>query len=654
MQALSRDQLVAALASSATSRPAWQNWGRTFRCTPAVVFTPTAIHECQLALELARRDCRVLRPVGVGHSPSDIACTTDYMLNMTRMNRVLEVNTTACYVVAEAGILLSDLHAALAPHGLAMRNLGSISDQTLAGIVATATHGCGSTFGVMSTHVLSLTLLLPSNRVVSCSPTENRDLFEASVCGLGATGIILTITLELEPAFNLRDAHSVLPFDQVVHDLDALKSAGEHVRLWWFPAIGQVRCSVMDRTKEPVCRVGSWLYDSVLGFHVVQLLLFLTRFARPLPRPAYPSFSASRSRPTSLLQYLSAFFSYLIALTSHLVSQPLARATRDAHVWAARTALALSGPSQSVTIDRSDRYPQHTTEWAIPARHAAKCLRALAAWLDGERTRELGERPHFPIEVRWSAGDDLWLSPANGGEETCWIGIVQFKPYNLPTRYRAMFAEFERILAAHGGRPHWAKAHHLNARQTRALYPQFERFLKVVEEVDPEGVFRNEYIERHLMSGAGSDGREYKAWRRPLEDSHAAVLPVSERQETIDAKNVAMRAHLESGGRQMWWRRWSWLRDAPSPPDWRIAPPEEELRQRRAQRMTLRGAEDEASDDGSGSASADENESDSDSDATLASSICLPGAEKQIGHENKKTGVDGSTEKATTLIAATF
>ena len=69
-------------------------------------------------------------------------------------------------------------------------------------------------------------------------------------CGLGATGIILTITLELEPAFNLRDAHSVLPFDQVVRDLDALKSAGEHVRLWWFPAIGQVRCSVMDRTKE--------------------------------------------------------------------------------------------------------------------------------------------------------------------------------------------------------------------------------------------------------------------------------------------------------------------------------------------------------------------------------------------------------------------
>jgi len=161
-----------------------------------------------------------------------------------------------------------------------------------------------------------------------------------------------------------------------------------------------------------------------------------------------------------------------------------------------------------------------------------------------------------------------------------------------------------------------------------------------VEEVDPEGVFRNEYIERHLISGAGSDGREYKAWRQPLEDTRAAVLP---EQKAIDVKNVAMRTPLESGlkrgcGGQMWWRRWSWLRDAPSPPDWRIAPPEEEVRQRRMQRATwtLRGVEDEASDDGSGSATADENESDSDSDTTLdMPGPTLSAAEKQIEHENE-------------------
>lgn len=131
-----------------------------------------------------------------------------------------------------------------------MRNLGSISDQTLAGIVATATHGSGVAFGVLSTHVLALTLLLPDGTLLACSPTRNRDVFIATVCGLGATGLILTITLELERAFRLKDRHTVRPFSEVLRDLDQLKVSGEHVRLWWFPAVGLVRCSVADRTEE--------------------------------------------------------------------------------------------------------------------------------------------------------------------------------------------------------------------------------------------------------------------------------------------------------------------------------------------------------------------------------------------------------------------
>ncbi|KAF7297155.1 FAD-binding PCMH-type domain-containing protein [Mycena indigotica] len=522
--ALSRASIVAALSPIAISQPRWRNWGRTFHCSPAVVFKPTTIEECQLVIELARRDRRVVRAVGVGHSPSDIACTTDYMMDITGMNKILEVNVEENYVVAEAGIMLSYLHTALAPYGLAMRNLGSISDQTLSGIVATATHGAGSAFGVMPTHVLALTVLLPSNEVVRCSQTENHELFSASLCGLGATGILLNITLELEPSFNLRDVQTIRPFDQVLGSLDSIKNSGEHVRLWWFPAIGMVRCSVMDRTSEPARRVNSWLWDSSLGFHVVQFMLFLTRFARPLIRPSFPtSLSPSRTYspfliPRNFLAFLTSFVSYLWLLLLHLGSRVLAQHMSEANIWASQVALALSGPRQSVTIDRSDRifniecrYPQYTTEWAIPADRAEDCLCALSAWLKNEQDRSMGERPHFPIEIRWSAGDDLWLSPANGGKETCWIGIVQFKPYNLPTRYRSMFAEFERVLAAHGGRPHWAKAHHLNSSQLRALYPDLGRFLEVVQKVDPDGLFRNEYIERHLL-GHVSNGREFKQW----------------------------------------------------------------------------------------------------------------------------------------------
>ncbi|KAJ7160750.1 L-gulonolactone D-arabinono-1,4-lactone oxidase, partial [Mycena filopes] len=485
--ALHRAQLVQQLepiASSSSRR--FENWARTFTCTPRALFTPTTTHHARLALALARKDARVLRPVGIAHSPSDIAFTNDYLLDTSALTGLVAVDVNARHATFRAGTTLTAVHALLAPYGLAMRNLGSISDQTLAGIVATSTHGSGVRFGVMSTHVLSLTLLTPANCIAFCSrgvqPTQdapwaptiapaNVDLFEATVCGLGATGLILEITLELEPAFNLRDTHVVLPFNEFAERLDELKGRAEHVRFWWFPAVGRVRCSFANRTSEPARPPPPsllHLHNSFLGFHLIQLLLLLTRYARPLP---------------------------------------LVEGKNKKHEH-----------EQGVNVDESwrvfnieCRYPQHTTEWALPAPRARACLAELAEWLEGERGDGEGERPHFPIEVRFSAADALWLSPSQGGE-TCWVGVVQYKPYNLPTRYRALFAAFERILAKHGGRPHWAKAHHLDARATRELYPDFGRFLRVVRDVDPEGTFRNEYIERHLFGGGG-DGREYKARR---------------------------------------------------------------------------------------------------------------------------------------------
>ncbi|KAJ6482901.1 D-arabinono-1,4-lactone oxidase-domain-containing protein [Mycena vitilis] len=589
--AVHRHVLVDALADIAVTGVRWENWARTFTCAPRAVFVPTTLHHCRLALELARRDHRVLRPVGIGHSPSDVACTNDYMLNMTRMNAVLEVNAAQNYIVAQAGITLTDLHAALAPYNLAMRNLGSISDQTLAGIVATATHGSGVSFGVMSTHVLFLTLLTPANTVLTCSPTENRDLFEATVCGLGATGLILSIALEVEPAFRLRDVHTVRPFAEVVRDLDALKGSGEHTRFWWFPAIGVVRCMVASRTTESINPAGSWFWNSVVGFH---------------------------------------------ALTTYLLSRPLAHLTRPAHIWAARLACWLAGPG-GVCVDESVgvfniecRYPQHTTEWALPAARAAPCLRALHEWLEDEGRKEGGERPHFPIEIRFSAGDDMWLSPSEGGE-TCWIGIVQYKPYNLPTRYRALFASFERILAAHGGRPHWAKAHHLDARATRALYPQFGRFLEVVRAVDPAGTFRNEYIARHLMGGAG-DGREFKARRLPRMEGHGTEKDREEKEGEEEEETEAEEEREGEPQPHPWWTRLlpSMLIPERVPPpswrtDWRIAPPEDELRRVAARRARVGRGDGGRRDRGDAEAEAERPEEsdseDSDSDATLAGSV---------------------------------
>ncbi|KAG2356800.1 L-gulonolactone D-arabinono-1,4-lactone oxidase [Suillus spraguei] len=445
------------------------NWGLTFTCTPLAVFEPTTELQCEFILELARREGRVVRAVGVGHSPSDLACTTGYMLRTTKLDRLLEVHADKRYIIAQAGITLDALHAELTKHGLAMINVGSISDQTLGGIVTTATHGTGINYGVISTHVMGLSLLLADGSRVFCSRQERPDLFIASICGLGSTGLILTVTLEVEPAFRLKEVQQTIQFHDCVRNLDSLVTASEHVRFWWFPAADTMRVSSADRTVEPTKPAGSWLWHSLIGFHVVQFLLFVARFILPLNI------------------FIGRFASWLVSTK----------------------VIAIDDSFRIFNMEC--RYPQHTTEWAIPYENTKACLHDLHDWLMREFSDPNGLRPHFPIEVRFSDSDDIWLSPSNG-QRTCWIGIVQFKPYGFEVPYRVLFERFEAILCRHGGRPHWAKAHHLRPQALRKLYPRFDDFTRVLESVDPRGMFRNEYVERHIFgkTGPGYHNRVFK------------------------------------------------------------------------------------------------------------------------------------------------
>jgi len=163
-----------------------------------------------------------------------------------------QINKDKSFVIVEAGITLHKLHAVLGAQGLAMSNLGSISDQTLAGVITTATHGSGISYGVISTHVLALGLLLADGRLVRCSRTLNPDLFTASLCGLGSTGLLISVTLQVEPAFCLKEVCETIGMDETIDDLDDLAASGEHVRMWWFPQSDKVRISASDRTRE-VC-----------------------------------------------------------------------------------------------------------------------------------------------------------------------------------------------------------------------------------------------------------------------------------------------------------------------------------------------------------------------------------------------------------------
>ncbi|KAH0579407.1 hypothetical protein H2248_002268 [Termitomyces sp. 'cryptogamus'] len=448
------------------STASFNNWGQSFYCAPLAIFEPENEFQCELILELARREGRSVKAAGVGHSPSDLACTNEYMLRTTKFNRLLEINVEKHYVVAQGGITLHDLHAQLGVYNLAMTNVGSISDQTLAGIVTTATHGSGIEYGVISTHVIGLTLLLANGNRVFCSRNERPDLFIATICGLGATGLILSIQLEVEPAFRLKEIQESMSFDDFIHRFDELVYSAQHVRFWWFPASDMVRCSYSNRSKEPKNPVGGWWWHTFLGYHVTQLFLFVARY-----------------------------FLFLNTWISHYTCWLIEKQT--------------VGVDDSHRIFNVDcRYPQHTTEWAIPFEEAQCCLSELRNWLEKESEDPNGIRPHVPVEIRFSAPDNIWLSPSYG-QRTCWIGIVQYKPFGFNVPYRRYFSGYESIVARHRGRPHWAKAHYLQPDQLRELYPHFDDFRRVIEAVDPKGLFRNEYIQRHIF-GIPVSGRIFR------------------------------------------------------------------------------------------------------------------------------------------------
>jgi L-gulonolactone oxidase len=150
----------------------------------------------------------------------------------------------------------------------------------------------------------------------------------------------------------------------------------------------------------------------------------------------------------------------------------------------------------------------------------------MSRWLAEEAADPEGIRVHFPIEIRWTSDDDIWLSPSFG-RQTVYIGIVQYRwaasaaaagrvsplidllpalsPYGLSTPYRRYFSRFVSIISSHAGRPHWAKAHDLTPVELRELYPRFPDFVDLIEKRDPAGIFRNEYVRRHLLGEKTDD-----------------------------------------------------------------------------------------------------------------------------------------------------
>lgn len=428
----------------------WRNWAATASARPRRVASPRDSDEVSELVAAAAREGLRVKAVGSGHSFTGIALTDGVLLRLDQLSGLRHADTETGLVTFGAGTLLHEVNRLLDGVGLAMRNLGDIDRQTLAGAISTGTHGTGVTFGGLATQVEALQLVTADGTQVFCSASERPELFAAARLGLGALGVLTSVTLRCDPAFALHGVQERMPLADVLARLDELVETNEHFEFYWFPYTDRTLTMRNNRVPPgtqptPVNRLAAWLGDELLSNHVYEIA---NRLVSAQPRLA-PTLNAVAAR-----------------------------------VWGGGERIAASHQ----VFASSRRVVFREMEYAIPRETLPDVLKEIRDWIDNS-----DERIAFPVEIRFAAADDLWLSTAHG-RESAYVAVHQYRGL----RHEPYFEAVEQIAASVGGRPHWGKLHSRDADELRELYPRFADFVRVRDETDPRRVFGNAYLERVL------------------------------------------------------------------------------------------------------------------------------------------------------------
>ncbi|MFC5828992.1 D-arabinono-1,4-lactone oxidase [Nonomuraea insulae] len=420
------------------------NWARNQSGTPAEVRIPASAEDVVRAVRDAAASGRRVRMVGTGHSFTGVALTDGIML---RPGALTGVRSCADgLVTVQAGTPVRVLNELLAERGLALANMGDITEQTVAGAIQTGTHGTGRDSGGLADQVAELELVLADGSVTTASPGE--ELFDAARVGLGALGVLTAVTFRVEPAFLLHNRRRKLPLSEILGSLDELISANEHLDFFWLPHTDTCLVKTNNRSPGPARPPGAlrhWL-DNVF-----------------LENTVFGAACAIGARLPSLIPRIN------------------------------EVSAATLGDSESVDVSykaftarRDVRFLE--MEYAIPRDRLAQALR---------ETRDLIERMDwtitFPVEVRVTPPSDAWLSTAHG-RPSAYVACHVYRPTPNP----AYFKGVEDIMTRLDGRPHWGKLHTRDAAYLGKVYPRFADFLSLRDRLDPGRLFANPYLDTVL------------------------------------------------------------------------------------------------------------------------------------------------------------
>ena len=433
------------------TRARWTNWGGTYGCSPTHIESPSTEDEISSVVRAAAERGEHVKVIGSGHSFTDIGCTDGCQIRLDDYNKVLDVDREAATITAQAGITILQLSDALAHFGLAMENMGDVGYQTISGAISTATHGTGERFRNISSQVVGLSLVLAGGVVVNCSADKDPEAFKAAQVGLGALGVLSTVTLRCVPAYNIHSVQEPRRIHELLEAFDDLSAKNDHFEFFWFPhtewaqAITNTRTQDVPAENQRRTGVGAYVNDILLENHAFGMI----QRAAQVRREWIPSLAAITARTMS----------------------------------------------RKEMTDRSDRILANERlvrfaemEYAVPRTELIAAVRDVRAMIERK-----GLLISFPVEVRAVAQDDIPLSPAFG-RDTGYIAVHVYHKFE----YEPYFREVEAIMNSHDGRPHWGKLHFQTAGKLRPRYPLWDRFIAVRDRLDPNRVFGNAYLERVL------------------------------------------------------------------------------------------------------------------------------------------------------------
>jgi xylitol oxidase len=411
------------------------NWSGSHTFAATVLHEPTSIDELQRIVAGAAK----IHALGSRHCFNDIADSAE-LVSLARMPRELTVNADRSTVTIDAGMTYGELGVALERAGLAIHNMASLPHISVAGAVATATHGSGDRCGNLSTAVAGMELVTSSGDIVQLRRGDAD--FNGAVVHLGALGVVTRLTLDVEPSYRMaQQVFRNLAWDAFDHHFDELTSAGYSVS--FFTDYGETIAEL-------------WIKDRVDDAH-----------------------------PFRLREH------YLEALASDIDIHPVPRLDAanctvqrgEVGCWADR-----------LPHFRVDAVPasgnEIQTEFMIGRQHAVQAVQALRLIA-----------PHFidhiwTAEIRTVAADDLWMSTAYGHDIVC----LHFSWFFEPEEIARFLPIVQETLTPFSPRPHWGKVNTLPGAEVNARYPKHADFIALANRLDPRGAFRNDYLERTVFA----------------------------------------------------------------------------------------------------------------------------------------------------------